>query len=264
MKSPNIIIFTGTDCRHKYFINQLNANFAIKEIFLEKGSFPLPAHQSEDESIAWDWFFQRRNHYEEKLLQDSSHLIAKNQPTITNLDHGELNSPSTLAKIRKASPGFIAVFGTSIIGESLLNEFPNYFFNLHIGDPEFYRGSSCNFWPVYQEKLHLLSATIHRIDQSIDTGEIVMRKAVTLNKDDNDQTLLLKPLILGTQLMVDTMQEWDNDSLNSAPPLRTGKLYKKADFNSKVLLNFKQMVESGRLKRSIQISMDKTLTGIDS
>ena len=133
---------------------------------------------------------------------------------------------------------------------------------MHIGDPEFHRGSSCNFWPVYQGKLNYLSATIHRIDENIDTGDILTRQAVTLSKDDNDQTLLLKPLQLGTKLMINTIKNWQRGTLQSIPQNRTGKLYKKSDFNSKVLLSFKQMVESGKLRNHIQTSLDKTLAEI--
>ena len=111
---------------------------------------------------------------------------------------------------------------------------------MHIGDPEFYRGSSCNFWPIYQGKLHHLSATIHRIDQNIDTGDILSKQAVILSEKDNEQTLFLKPIILGTKLMINTIKKWQSESLQSIPLNRSGKLYKKADFNPKVLLELKQ------------------------
>ena len=140
---------------------------------------------------------------------------------------------------------------------------PNQCFNLHIGDPEYYRGSSCNFWPIYQKKLNHLSATIHRIDQNIDTGEILSRQAVTLQKSDNEQTLLLKPLILGTKLMIKIIKQWQGGLLQSFPQNKTGKLYKKADFNPEVILKFKQMVESGELNTLIQASSVKTLAGIE-
>jgi methionyl-tRNA formyltransferase len=229
MKSKNIVILTGNDCRHQYFIHHLSAEFSISEIFIEAGNFPSPSSQSKEESIAWEWFFQRQ----------------------------------TVAKVKKANPGFLAVFGTSILKKPILNVLPNQCFNLHIGDPEYYRGSSCNFWPIYQKKLNHLSATIHRIDQNIDTGEILSRQAVTLQKSDNEQTLLLKPLILGTKLMIKIIKQWQGGLLQSFPQNKTGKLYKKADFNPEVILKFKQMVESGELNTLIQASSVKTLAGIE-
>lgn len=262
MESPKISIFTGNSYRHQYFIHHLNANFSISEIYLEEDNFPIPKNQSNDESMAWEWFFQRRNHSEKKLVLKSGRQTAKNKPKIIYLGHGKLNSPETIAQIKKMNPGFIAVFGTSILREPLLNEFQKSLFNLHIGDPEFYRGSSCNFWPVYHGKLHHLSATIHRINHNIDTGDILRRQAIRLSKDDDEQSLLLKPLILGTKLMIRTIKDWQDDSLQSIPQNRIGALYKKADFNSKVLLKFKQMVESGRLSNHLQSCVNDTSAGI--
>ncbi len=108
-----------------------------------------------------------------------------------------------------------------------------------------------------------MSATIHRIDQNIDTGDILSKQAVILSEKDNEQTLFLKPIILGTKLMINTIKKWQSESLQSIPLNRSGKLYKKADFNPKVLLELKQMVESGRLNNYIQASMDSSLAKIE-
>ncbi len=256
--NQNIVILTGGDPRHQFFIHQLNTHFSISDIYIEKSDYPSPSPQSEEESIAWDWFFRRRDHSEKELVLESSQLPPKNNPRTTYLNNDELNSLGTIAKIEKSNPGFIAVFGTSILRKPFLQKFPNHLFNLHIGDPEFYRGSSCNFWPIHQGKLQHLSATIHRINQGIDTGDILSRQAINISVGDDEQTLLLKPLKLGTRLMVETIQNWQRGALQPIPQNRSGKLFKKSDFTPKAILEMKQMVESGRL--SVCIQTQKTLT----
>ena len=262
MNFPNSVILTGVDCRHRYFIHHLNAHFSISEIYIEAGNFPPPRCCSKEESIAWDWFFQRRESYEKSLIEKSAQLKAKNKPKTTYLDHNEINSSQTIAKIKQANPGFLAVFGTSVLREPMLDAFPGQYFNLHLGDPEFYRGSSCNFWPIYQGEFHHLSATIHRIDQNIDTGDILSRQAITIQESDNEQTLLLKPLTVGTKLMIETIQKWQDGCLQFIPKSKSGKLYKKTDFKPEVILKFKQMVESGELNNLIQARSTKSLAGI--
>lgn len=251
-KNRKIVILTGADPRHQFFIHHLNAHFPIFEVYLEKSDYPKPSPQSEEESIAWDWFFKRRDHSEKELLRKSSQLPRRNDPQKTYLKSGELNSPSTIAKIEKAKPGFIAVFGTSIFKEPFLQKFPRQIFNLHIGDPEFYRGSSCNFWPIYHEKLQHMSATIHKVDIGVDTGDILLRRTITISAGDNEQTLLLKPLELGAGLMVETIQSWQSGTLRSIPQNGNGKLFKRSDFTPKAILKIKQMVESGRLNDCIE------------
>lgn len=261
-ENPNIIILTGSDTRHQYFIHHLNSHFSISEIFIEKSDHPCPTPQSKEESIAWDWFFERRNRCEQKLIQESSQLPSKNNPATTYFASDELNSPHALAKIEKTAPGFIAVFGTGILRDPFLRKFPNRLFNLHIGDPEFYRGSSCNFWPIYQGQLEHLVATIHRIDQGVDTGDIISRQPVTLSEEDDEQTLLLKPLKLGTELMEETIQRWQSGTLQSIPQKKKGKLFKKSDFTPAAILRFKQLVESGKLKSYVQAR--DSLAGIET
>ena len=259
MTSQNIVILTGDDLRHQFFIHHLKAGFSISGIFIEKGSFPEPKPRSKDESIAWDWFFKGREDYEKKLVRDSGKLLSKNKPEITYLAKDELNSPQTIAKIKKMEPNFIAVFGTSILSQPFLNKFPQKLFNLHLGDPEFYRGSSCNFWPILDKKLHHLSATIHRIDQGIDTGEIFSKQTIIITEEDNEQTLVLKPLILGTKLMLNTLNKLQKRPLQTITQNKMGKLYKKADFTPEAVLRMKQMVESESLTSLIQEEMNRTM-----
>lgn len=257
-ENQNIVILTGSDPRHQFFIHQLSTRFSISEVFIEKCDYPSPSPQSEEESIAWNWFFKRRDQSEKELILKSNPLTTTNKPETNYLNKGELNSLDTIAKVEKSNPGFIAVFGTSILREPFLQKFPNHLVNLHIGDPEFYRGSSCNFWPIHEGMLQHLSATIHRIDQGVDTGDILSRQAITMSADDDEQTLLLKPLKLGIQLMIETIQNWQSGALQSIQKNRNGKLYKKSDFTPKVILEMKQMVESGRLNDCIQKHMNLT------
>lgn len=256
MNSPNIVLLTGEDIRHKYFIQHLNANFSISRVYIEKGNYPQPSPHSKEESEAWDWFFHNRDQYESQRLKASNNLPTKNKPRVTYLNKGELNSIATISKIDQDNPGFIAVFGISLLKETFLEKFPNKLFNLHIGDPEFYRGSSCSFWPIYRKELHHLSATIHQINNGIDEGAILCKQLIDIDGKDNEQTLLLKPIILGTQLMIQTIKDWQNGSLQPVPQHKTGNLYKKSDFTPKVILKLKQMVESGELDHLIQ-SMKK-------
>ena len=105
MKTQKIIILTGNDTRHQFFIHHLNAKFSISEIYIEKSTYPFPCPQSKEESVAWNWFFQRRDRYEKKLVLDSGQLLSKNKPRMIYLDENELNSPHTIIKIEKRIPG---------------------------------------------------------------------------------------------------------------------------------------------------------------
>ena len=250
--SKNIIILTGTDQRHQFFIQHLNAHFSISEVYLEKNNYSKPKFKSIEESIAWNWFFDNRRQYESKQILGSKQLIPKNSPKVNYIETGDFNSPEIISKIEDSKPGFIAVFGTSLFKNNFLKIFSNILFNLHIGDPEFYRGSSCNFWPIYERQLKHMSATIHRIDNRADTGEIAYKEAIKLSRKDNEQILLFKPLKLGAKLMIKTIKTWQKQKLKTIPQKRIGKLYKKSEFTPTVVLELKDMVESGELNKHLQ------------
>ena len=111
---------------------------------------------------------------------------------------------------------------------------------------------------MYQEKLQHMSATIHRVDQGVDTGDILSRQSITIRAGDDEQTLLFKPIKLGAGLMAETIQNWQSGTLQPIPQNRNGKIFKKSDFTPKVILKMKQMVESGRLNDCIQAQSSMT------
>ena len=83
-----------------------------------------------------------------------------------------------------------------------MDRFPNRILNLHVGISGHYRGSSCNFWPIYDERLEYLGATLLTINSGIDTGEILAQATIEIEEDDTEQSLMGKTLILGADLTI--------------------------------------------------------------
>lgn len=255
-----ILVITGEDLRHQYFVNQLNAHFQIAAVLTETTAYPSPAWDSEEEKKAWDWFFTRRLKYESKAFAAVNRPL--NQPPVIEIQKGQLNSPKTMEILKKFSPGVIAIFGTGMLQENLLNLYPGRIFNLHVGLPEFYRGSSCNFWPIYEKQLEKLGAAVHLTNEGIDKGQIAAQAAIELDDKDNEQTLAGKTLLVGVQLMIATIKNWRNKTLNFSHLTKPGKLYLRKEFTPHAVLRVRQMVESGELTRRLkQIKEEKKQAG---
>ncbi|WP_298916279.1 hypothetical protein [uncultured Algimonas sp.] len=45
--------------------------------------------------------------------------------------------------------------------------------NIHMGVSPYYRGSSCNFWAAYDGRFDMIGATLHRLSDKLDGGEIL-------------------------------------------------------------------------------------------
>ncbi len=251
----NILVITGEDLRHQYFVNQLNAHFPLAAVLTETAAYPTPPPGSAEEKNAWDWFFTRRKDYESRVFAAVNGPL--NQPPVIKIPKGQLNSLQTMNIINEFNPGFIAIFGTSMLQGALLAEYPGRIFNLHVGLPEFYRGSSCNFWPIHDKQLEKLGAAVHLTNEGIDKGQIAAKAAVELDDNDDEQSLVCKTLLVGVQLMIATIRNWKNKTLNFSPLTKPGKLYLKKEFTPHAVLRVRQMVESGELTKRLKLMTGK-------
>jgi methionyl-tRNA formyltransferase len=247
-----LVVLIGDHLRHQYFLFQLNSKHSISAVFIEKSEYPQPIAKTENEKNAWSWFFERRKTFEHETITPTLNIKTLNNPDVFHVEKNGLNSLKTLTRLKEISPDFIACFGTGILHERILSNFPECIFNLHVGIPEYYRGSSCNFWPIYNSDLKNLGATVHIIEKGIDTGKIAGAKHITLEPADNEQTLTWKTIHVGTQLMVETIEKWNLGMLYLKEQKQVGTLYKMNEFNPAAILKIKKMVESGELKLQIE------------
>jgi len=246
-----ILVITGEGLRHQYFVNRLNARFPLSAVLTEADVYPEPLAHSEDEKRAWDWFFAHRNKYEERAFGPKNWRPTLNRPPGIKIPAKKLNAPETIKMIQSFSPEFIAIFGAGLLGQQILDLYPGRIFNLHVGLPRYCRGSSCNFWPIYNGRPEELGAAVHLTNAGIDTGNIAAQALIELDSDDDEQTLAGKTLIKGIELMISVIQNWRDENLNFTSSDNMGKLYFRKDFTPGAILRVQRMVESGELKRQI-------------
>lgn len=91
-----------------------------------------------------------------------------------SLSLGDL-STLKLAHLEPAlSADQFVVFGSSYIRGPLCEELvKRRAINIHMGCSPQYRGSSCNFWPLHDNKADLVGATIHLLTSGLDSGPIL-------------------------------------------------------------------------------------------
>jgi len=248
-----ILVITGEEIRHRYFVNQMNARFPLAAVFTEAFDYPEPKAASTAEEKAWNWFFRRRQEYENRAFGDTSLLPALNSPPVGKIGKGRINSPETVEKIKRIKPDFIAIFGTSLLGPGFINAFPGRIYNLHVGLPDYYRGTSCNFWPIHNNRIEHLGASVHQVTEEIDGGEITAMAEISLEAEDDEQTLAGKTVILGTQLMIATIENWQKGKLPPSHPQKKGRLFLMKDFTPQAVFKVRRMVETGELKKQIAL-----------
>ena len=98
---------------------------------------------------------------------------------------GDLNSldPSILQPAINAD--LIIVFGASYIRSPLIEPLlERGAINLHMGTSPYYRGSSCNFWALYDERPDYVGATIHVLSRGLDSGPILCHALPQVGDDE--------------------------------------------------------------------------------
>lgn len=178
-------ILTTDTPHHRYFLNRLSLKFKELSIFFEDQVNPIPSKLTP--------FEKKRNKFEQNYVSKMITKINKNCFNYSNIKNKKLIS------IIKQNCDYIVVFGTSKIKGDILKIFKNKIFNLHGGNPEKYRGLDSHYWSIYHNDFSSLESTLHILDKNFDTGKIIFKKKLKINKN----TKIFQLRMINTQLLTD-------------------------------------------------------------
>ena len=249
---PEIIILTGDRLRHKYFAARILDTFDSAKLLVEKHPIPAwGAHVQQATPLVREHFlsFQRtESDYFKDFVKVHAELLASR--TLMEINTGEINRPDIIAYLQALQPKVFAVLSTSLLQAGFIEAFPRRLINYHAGLSPYYRGSATNVFPFLNDELQYVGVTIHYIDAGIDSGDIIIQGRPVFEPGDDTHTIGCKTLMVGTELMVETLRSF----LAKGPPkghrqsAGEGRLYKKSDFNDEVILELRAQLEKGVVK----------------
>ena len=177
-----ITIFTSNQARHLSLINELaNICDCCYAIIEANTIFPGENKDFYDSTELFRKYFKEVLAAEE-LLFGKPRFLRSNVNTL-------IIRPSDLNKLNKDylkdalySDIFI-VFGSSYVKGWLVDELiEKHAINIHMGLSPYYRGSSCNFWALYDNKPEFVGGTIHKLSKGLDSGPILYHALPSLSK----------------------------------------------------------------------------------
>jgi methionyl-tRNA formyltransferase len=106
-------------------------------------------------------------------------------------DASTLDTPEVVESIGRLRPdiGVSVLFGY-ILRRSLLDQFPLGCLNLHPSLLPYNRGSYPNVWSIIEKTP--AGATLHYVDEGIDTGDVVAQKGIQVEPTDTGESLYRK------------------------------------------------------------------------
>jgi hypothetical protein len=128
-----------------------------------------------------------------------------------------VNSEVVLNIVKERRIDLLVCIAPSILDEEIFSAPKLGAINLHPGINPRYRGAGGNFWALYEENLQYVGVTIHVIDGGIDTGKVLDRVFLSMDKNLNTfekitYIALQTGLIRLTQLLRNSKIEYQNVS----------------------------------------------------
>lgn len=159
----------------------------------------------------------------EKRLQATVDIVISNSSTAYALERAKENDidqevllQSTFSNREEFDKGIVKILKERnvdiivlagfmrIITKELLDEFPNKIVNIHPSLLPSFPGMSAHS-SVLEYGVKVTGATVHFVDEGMDTGPIILQKAVDINDDDNVESLSKRVLIEEHKLLVEAI-----------------------------------------------------------
>jgi len=234
-----ITVFTSNQPRHLALVRRLSAISAQTYAVLECNTvFPGLVSDFFKKSDVMREYFQSVMRAEKALYGDVQ-FLPSNTRTLS-IKSGDLNKLSYEALKDALSSDVYIVFGASYIKDWLVDFLVQHkAINIHMGVSPYYRGSSCNFWALYDEKPQYVGATIHLLSKGLDSGDMLFHALPKLN--DEDPFLFTMKAVEAAQLSL--AERISNETLFGIASVPQDKALeirytRNADFTDDVASNF--------------------------
>lgn len=168
-----VTLFSSNQPRHLHLAYQLSQVAETVHFVSEVTTvFPGEVNDFYKKSDVMQTYFSQVIAAEKKVFGEIRFLPA-NVRTLA-LRSGDLNrtTPDQLADALSAD--VFVVFGSSYIKGWLIDLLvEKQAINIHMGISPYYRGSSCNFWALYDDNPAYVGATIHMLSKGLDSGDML-------------------------------------------------------------------------------------------
>ena len=180
-----ITVFTSNQSRHLNLIKELS-KIVDKVYFISEVNTVFPGKVKDffQKSEVMKSYFSQVIKAEEKIF-GGINFLPSNVKTLL-IKSGDLNLLSREILSNALESDLYIIFGSSFIKGWLIDFLiQKKAINIHMGLSPYYRGSSCNFWAMYDNRPEYVGATIHKLSKGLDSGDIFFHCLPRINKNNN-------------------------------------------------------------------------------
>jgi folate-dependent phosphoribosylglycinamide formyltransferase PurN len=245
-----VTIFSSNQPRHlnlaKEFAKISNKVFFVSEV---NTVFPGQVNDLFNKSQIMQTYFQNVILSERNIFGDISFLPG-NIRTLS-IKAGDLDKLDRTQLTDALQSDVYIVFGASYI-QGWLADFlvEHRAINIHIGLSPYYRGSSCNFWALYDNNPSYVGATIHLLSKGLDSGDMLFHCVPRLHSTDSPFDFTMRSVLVAQKGLVSAVEAKSIFSSSSVKQDKSQEIRytKKLEFTDDVAKEF--------LDRNLQLNSD--------
>jgi len=169
-----VVILTTQTTHHTYFVRELGKEFEVNAVFVERtvNKAVFDTHHS---------FEDDRDIYEKAVFFDNKEPRLENECQVIEVE--TINNHKSVNRLKEFKPEVVISFGAGKVKQEVIDVCPEGIINLHGGNPEEYRGLDSHLWAIYHGDYKNLIVTLHRLNEELDDGEIILQSPIKLDRD---------------------------------------------------------------------------------
>lgn len=158
-----------------------------------------------------------------KRMQSSAVKKFAQQHDLEILQPTHLKSDDFQEELKRLNPNLIIVVAFRMLPRQVWNYPDHGTFNLHASLLPQYRGAAPINWAIINGEKET-GVTTFFIDDKIDTGNIIDSKSIKIENDDDVESLHDKLMVVGAELVVDTVRRIENAKITPQPQIENNLL----------------------------------------
>ena len=257
-----ITVFTSNQPRHIALINRLASVSDITYAVMECNTvFPGLVQDFFKKSEIMKEYFSHVMSAERTIFGDLS-FMSSNVRSLS-LKSGDLNFLQKGQLTEALDSDIYVVFGASYIKGWLIDYLTKRgALNIHMGISPYYRGSSCNFWALYDGHPECVGATVHMLSTGLDSGPMLYHALPKLDGANNPFEFTMRAAEAAQQSLVERIA---NKEIYSFTPQQQDKrneirYTRNADFTDDIAEDFlAKSLDNAALKMLLSCSKKREL-----
>lgn len=230
---PRALVLTSTFLRHQHLVNEAVGALDVVGVWQERKAFePTRYAENAEDEVTIRRHFDARDQSEAAYFASAATLRLSPSAVHRVVDPTGCNDVGEVAQMRALAPDVVLVFGTGILRAPLIESFPGRILNLHLGLSPYYRGSGTNFWPLVNREPECVGATIHYLDEGLDSGPIIAHSRAEMRPADGPHDIGNRTIAAGIDVLLRAARMRAERDVRGVPQHGPGRLYKRKDFSA--------------------------------